>query len=237
MNIIDVVIVLLIALAGVVGLKRGFFKQVVMTIGTVLVFILAFYLKNPLADFFCSVLPFFDFFGSFQGIVVLNVILYQLLAFLIVIALLMAVLNIIVSITGLFEKVLKFTIILGIPSKILGFIVGLIEGYIVMFVILFFLNQPAVNIDIINQSKLMPKILNHTPGLTNIVSDMNETITDIYHLKDQFGDGKNPNQFNLETLDVMLEHGIIKPSSVEKLIENGKLDGVSGIDSVLNKYR
>lgn len=237
MNIIDVVILLLIALAGVVGLKRGFFKQVVMTVGMVLVFILAFYLKNPLADFFCSVFPFFNTIGIFKGAVVLNIILYQLLAFLIIAALLMAVLNIIIGITGIFEKILKFTIILGIPSKILGFIVGIIEGYIVMFVALFFLNQPAVNIDIINESKLMPKILNNTPGLTQIVSGMNETVTDIYHLKDNLGENGNVNQFNLDALDVMLKHKIVNTKSIDKLVEKGKLKEVTGVNTVLDKYR
>lgn len=237
MNIIDVVIVLLIALAGVVGFKRGVFKQLVMTVGMVVVFILAFQLKNPLANFLCLNLPFFDFFGSFQGVVILNVILYQLLAFIILLALLMVVLDIVIKITGLFEKILKFTIVLGIPSKILGFIVGAIEGYIVVFVVLFFLNQPAVNIELVSESTFMPKILNNTPGLTHIVGEMNETIQDVYALKDEFGSGKNPNQFNLETLDVMLKHNVVKVDLIDQLVEKGKLDSIAGINSVLNNYR
>ena len=59
MNIVDVVIVLLILLCGVVGFKRGVFKQLVSTVGFVLVFILAFYLKNPVAEFLSLNLPFF----------------------------------------------------------------------------------------------------------------------------------------------------------------------------------
>lgn len=237
MNIVDVVIVLLIALAGVVGLKRGVFKQLVMTVGLVIVFVLAFQLKNPLADFLSLTFPFFNFWGAFKGVVVLNIILYQLIAFLIILSLLLVVLNIVINITGLFEKILKFTIVLGIPSKILGFIVGIIEGYIIVFVALFFLNQPAVNVNIIQESSLMPKILNNTPGLTNIVRGMNDTIQDIYALKNKFPDGENPNQFNLETLDVMLKHKIVNVDSIDKLVEKGKLDSIAGINSVLNKYR
>lgn len=237
MNIIDVVILLLIALAGVVGLKRGLFKQIVMVVGTILVFIIAFYLKNPIADFLMSIFPFFNIIGNIKGVIILNIILYQLIAFLIAACLLTTILSILIKITGLFEKLLKFTIILGIPSKILGFVAGIIEGYIIVFIALFFLNQPAVNIDIINQSNLMPKILNNTPLLTNIVSNMNKTIQDIYELKDEYNNTEDANKFNLEALDIMLKHNIVKAESIEKLIENGKLNTISGIDSILNKYR
>lgn len=237
MNIVDVIILLLILLAGVVGFKRGVFKQLVMTVGLLIVFILAFYLKNPVADFLSTTLPFFDFPGIFKGITVLNIIMYQLLAFIIVLVLLLIVLHIVIKITGILEKILKFTIILGLPSKLLGFVVGTIEGYIVVFVALFFLNQPAVNIDILYESKLMPKILNSTPGLTNIVSRMNDTVKDIYSLKDEFGNGLDPNKFNIESLDVMLKHNIVSIDAIEKLIDKGKLDSIVGIDTLLNKYR
>lgn len=237
MNIIDVVILLLLGMFAVVGLKRGFFKQTVMTVGTLLVVFLAFAFKNPIADWLCLHLPFFRFGGAFQDLVVLNVILYQLLAFLLLLIVFFAILSILIRVSGILEKVLKFTIILGIPSKILGFLVGLIEGYVVIFVALFFLQQPTLNLEIFQESKLTPKILNSTPGLSLIVQDMNQTVQDIYHLKDQFGDGKDSNQFNLETLDVMLKHRIINVTSIEQLKENGKLDSITGIDSVLNRYR
>ncbi len=237
MNVIDVVIILLIALAGVVGLKRGFFKQVVMTIGTILVFILAFQLKNPIANFMMTVFPFFDFPGKFSGMVVINIIMYQLLAFLLVACILFVVLNIIIKITGIFEKILTFTIILGLPSKILGFIVGIIEGYVMVFIALFFLCQPAVNISIINESKLTDKILNNTFGLTNIVVNMNNTITDIYSLTEDIHEGNDTNQLNLEMLDIMLKHKVITADSVDKLLDKGKLTQINGVDSVVNKYR
>ncbi len=235
-NIVDVVIVLLILMFGVIGLKRGFFKEVAISVGVVLVFILAFYLKDPLANFLSLNLPFFQFKGAFEGLTALNIVLYQLIAFIVLLIILLAILNVVIAVTGVFEKILKFTIILGIPSKILGMIVGFIEGYIIVFVALFFLSQPAFNITIINQSTLTPKILNSTPGLSNIVGDLNQTMNDIYELGKKFETNKDPNQFNLETVDTMLKHHIVKTDYIEKLIDKGKLK-ITGIDSVLNKYR
>ena len=64
MNIFDIVIILIILLAGVVGLKRGVLKELVMLIGTILVYFLAFQFKNPLANFMMRWFTFFDFIGK-----------------------------------------------------------------------------------------------------------------------------------------------------------------------------
>ena len=60
-NIFSVVIVLLILLCGVLGSKRGILKELVIIVGTIVVFILAFFLKDFIAGFFCTYLPFFNF--------------------------------------------------------------------------------------------------------------------------------------------------------------------------------
>ena len=57
MNIVDVIIILFILLMGLTGLKRGFFKELVMIFGTILALVLSFKLKDPLANFFCINLP------------------------------------------------------------------------------------------------------------------------------------------------------------------------------------
>ena len=48
MNVIDIGIILFIIYGFIVGFKNGFTKQLVKTIGFILVIILAYYLKNPL---------------------------------------------------------------------------------------------------------------------------------------------------------------------------------------------
>ncbi len=224
MNVIDVVVVLMILCAGVVGFKRGVFKQLVMTVGLLLVYILAFKLKDPLANWLSLNLPFFNFAGIFEGATSLNIILYQTIAFLIMFSLLMIVFRVILSITGFLEKVLKFTIILGIPSKILGFIVGLIEGYIVMFVVLFILSQPFLKIDVVEQSKFREPILNSSPILSNITSSTNDAIKDIYNLQKNFIDNKNTKYFNEEVVRILLKYDLVSEDYINKLIDMGKIN-------------
>lgn len=235
MNIIDVVIILVILCSAVVGFKRGVLKELVMTVGFLLVFILSFYLKNPLADWFSLYLPFFQFGGIVEGVTVLNILLYQVIAFIIVFSVIMVIFKVLLSITGFVEKILKYTIILGIPSKILGAIVGAIEGYIIAFILVFIFNQPMLDVGVINESKWKDNILN-TPVLNKVVSSVGDTVTDVYYLVENNKDNMNTDDFNREAIDIMLEHKLIDVEYVEKLIDRGKVR-VPGIDSVLNKYR
>ena len=120
MNIIDVLIILIIGLGAVVGFKRGFFKETVMTVGFVLVFIISYLFKNPVAEILSLKLPFFEFGSAVKSAAVFNIIFYQFIAFILVFFIVMVLFKVLLSISGFIEKVLNFTIILGIPSKILG---------------------------------------------------------------------------------------------------------------------
>ncbi len=235
MNIIDVVIILIILCGAVIGFKRGVLKELVMTVGFLLVFVISFYLKNPIAEWLSAYLPFFDFWGAIKGVTVLNIILYQIIAFLIVFSIIMIIFRVVLAISGIIEKILKFTIILGIPSKILGAIVGTVEGFIIAFIVVFVLNQPMLDVGIMQESKYKDKILN-TPVLTNIVSSVGDTVNDVYELLESKEYDSNPDGFNRKAIDIMLEHKMISVKYVERLIDYGKIR-VPGIDSVLNEYR
>lgn len=235
MGVLDVIIILLILLSGVVGLKRGFFKEIVMTIGLLLVFIIAFKYKDPLANWMSLHLPFFDFGDPFKGISVLNIVLYQAIAFLIVASLLMIVFRIILFVSKIIEKILKWTIILSIPSKLLGMFAGLIEGYIIVFIALFILKQvPNFNI-IMDGSMFADRILKSSPVLTDVVKKGNDAIFDVYNLAKN-DNGLDNNEINKEALDILLKNKIVSVEYVEELIDCGKLR-IKGVSSVLDKYR
>lgn len=232
MNIVDIIIIIFILLSGIIGAKRGFFKEVVLCLGTILVFILAYQFKDPLGNFFLLRFPMFDFPNLFKGVVVLNILVYQLLSFVLVLSILLIVFSIILSVTGLFEKLLKITIILGIPSKILGFIVGLIEGYVIAFVLLFFLTQPAFSFNSFMNSKYANKIVTSSPVLTNITQNMVDVIQDVYKLKDE----TDTNVVNSKTLDIMLEKKVVNYDTVKTLYDEKKIE-FNGIEEILNKYK
>ena len=234
MSIIDIIVIILILICGVVGFKRGVFKQAVVTIGTILVFVLSYHFKDYLANFFSYNLPFFNFTGEFAGLSSINIIMYQMIAFLIMFALFGTILAVLIKITGIFEKILKFTIVLGIPSKILGLLLGLVEGYIVAFVFLFVITQPALKINLIENSKFTNVILNSSPVLSNIVEDTENTIIEVYDLGKDYLVDKDADKFNRNSIDIMLKNKIITKEYVKKLIDKNKIK--VNLDDILSKY-
>ena len=233
MNIVDVFIILLLGLGAVLGFKRGFTKSLATSVGFVAVIILAFILKNPLSELMYQNLPFFNFWGIFKGVTVLNILLYEIIAFLIILSILTVILKLIIFATSIFEKILNFTVVLGIPSKLLGIIVGIVEYYVITFVILFVISLPIFNIDFIEGSKWRKPILNNTPILTDISKNTINVFNEFSSLKEKYEKSTSAKEFNKEALDIFLKYNVITPTSANKLIEKGKIE----VDkNIIQKY-
>ncbi len=232
MNIVDILIIVFILLGAFIGFRDGFTKALVNAVGVIVVVVIAYFLKNPLSELLMSFMPFF----SFGGITSLNIVLYEVLAFILVFSVLMIVLKIVAVTTGIFEKFLKFTIILGIPSKILGAVVGAIKNYILVFFALYILSLPTfASWEFISNSTYREPILSKTPLLSMVAEQTLSVFDDFASLKDKYEDSDNTNEFNLETIDIFLKYKVVTPKAVNGLIDSGKLN-IDGIDNVLNKY-
>ena len=234
LNIVDAIIILIILLGGVIGFKEGIIKKLASVIGLILVIILSFTLKNYLSVIFYENLPFFDLWGAFKGIQVLNIIFYEMLAFLIIASVLTLVYRLLLGVSGLIEKILKATIILSIPSKILGFFAGLLENYIWVYLFLFVLTLPVINIKEIRESNLATSILEKTPILSKYTNKTLAIYNDLYNIIDN-KENKTNEQVNESAMDLMLKYEIITPSSARKLIDKNKVS-VSD-DSFIDKYQ
>ena len=232
MNLLDSIIIVLFIVGILGGLKSGVIKSTVTLVGTIIVFIFAFYLKNPLATILYTYLPFFDI---LNGAVVINILLYEFLAFLIAVAILSLALGILIKVSGFIEKVFNATIILGMISKLLGAIVGFVEAYVLIFILIFILSQPFLFMNTIYSSKVATFILNHSLVLTNIVSETTGTIEEIYNLKDDYNE-ESIDEFNYAALDIMMEHKVVDSNTILKLKESNKLT-FSGVDSLIEKYK
>lgn len=235
--IVDVIIFLLILSSALLGLKRGFTKELVCFLGFFIIIILAFILKNPLSSLMYEYLPFFKFSWIIKGATSLNIILYEIISFFIVLSLLTIIFKVLVFATTIFEKILKITVVLGIPSKILGFVVGILEGIVWSFIILYIINLPFFKTDILNDSKIASSILNKTPILTTMTKDTIKASEEVSNLIDDYKTkNKFDSSFDYKAIDIMLEHKIVKPSSIEKLEEKNKIK-VKNIDKLIEKYK
>lgn len=240
MTAIDIVILLLLVMFGVVGWKQGVIKEAVQLIGMIIILVIAFMFKGELGNIFCKWLPFFNFNGSpLEGMTTLNILLYQVLGFVIIFTVLYAIYTIILKLSGVFQKILDWTIILLIPSKIGGLIIGLLEGYILLFVLLLIITGlPANYTSNFTNSNLVQTIVYKTPILSSASKDVTNSMKDIYVLVDEVAQKKiTTNEANLKTVDIMLKYDLVTPKTVEQLVILDKLKGVKGIDAVIAKYK
>ncbi len=237
MNIVDVLI-LLFLLSGIgAGFARGFLKQTVISIGTILVVILSFIFKNPLSLMMYKELPFFKFGGIFYGLTSLNILMYEILAFIIVAVILSIVLAVIVKITGLIEKLLKMTIILAIPSKILGMVVGFIQSFVIVYIVLFVLSLPVINLPYLKDSKYAKLILNNTPFLSSITSGINDTYNEInIFLNDTINKNMDVETKNTNMVEIMLQNNVTTTESIKLLVDKKKIE-IHNVNELIEKYK
>ncbi len=233
MNIFDIVIILLILLSGVTGLKQGVLKSGINLIGTILIYIIAFKMKDSIGLFLCKVCPFF----KFNGYITLNILVYQLIAFVLIASILFSIFAIVLKLTGVVQKLVDLTVILTIPSKIGGFIIGLLEGYVVMFIIILILSVPLRNVELFSESKLVDKMLNNTPILSSSLDGVGDVIFNVFHITSEVKEGENENtKVNMDIMKTYLDYKVITKEDAIDLIDTGKLNSINGIKEFVNNY-
>ena len=222
MNVVDVIIIALLILGGVAGFKAGVIKKLTDFIGMFVVIILAFYLKNYISVIMYENLPFFNFFGLINGIDDLNILLYEVIAFLVIFIALLFVLKVVLMLTGLVEKILKATVILSIPSKLLGIVVGVIEMYVYLFLRLVIVSLPIFDSSFLKDSKMNNFILNNTPVLSGVSGEIIDIYGDVYNIIDN-RKNKTNEQLNEEILKVLIDKKVVTKESAKKLVDKNKI--------------
>ena len=237
MSLLDIVIVLVLAMSAIIGFKRGAIKEIVSLVGIIIVFVVSFSLKGVIGNVLCKWLPFFNFAGNFEGVTVLNILLYQLLAFLIIYSLLFSVYMIVLKVSGVVQKLVHMTVILWLPSKLIGAVVAFVTGYVMVFVVLLALLIPLKNTDFFLESKFANYIVYDTPILAGSAENISTSINEVYTLGEDLSKGEiSKNEANVKTMDVLLKYKIVSPKTARELIVLDKLDGITGLEKVIEKY-
>lgn len=227
-NVVDAIIILFLLTGAVLGFKRGAIQTLATLIGTILIIILAYYLKNPLSVFLYTYLPFFKLGGIFNGITVINILIYEAIAFLIVLGVLSVLLSVILKITGILSKIVDHSIILTLPSKLIGIAVGFLEAYVFLFVLLFIFSQFSFSNTVLKDSKYTNIILSKTPFTTGFKNSYN-AFNEIRDL------GNNSNNKDYEALNTLLKYDIITTDNAHKLVDNGKIN-IKGSNKLIERY-
>ena len=243
-SIVDAFIIMFIILGAIVGFKQGAIKTGTRFIGLFVVIIISFMLKDKLMVLMYENLPFFNFFGLIKGVEAVNILLYQLISFIVIFIALMFILKVLLVVTGLVEQLLKMTIFLSIPSKILGLFAGALEYYVYIFIVLYILNMPVFNLSFVNDSNLGNQVLETTPILSNIVDDTVNVYSDVWNIIKNREDKSN-SEINALVLATLLDNKLISIESAKDLVESNKiyiedpsiLDGYEEDESFYDKLK
>ena len=235
-SIIDIIALVLVLYGAYRGFKYGGFTSVINLIGTLLVIILAYYLKNPLSSLMYQNLPFFSFGGIFKGISSINILVYEGISYILCIMILFVLLKILMKVTGIVDKFINMTVIMALPSKILGILFGALQFYIYVFVLLFVVAQIPATSKYITESKISNGILEKTPLLSNITNDIYKSVKEIYEICIKYDGDDDKTEGDKEALKTLLKYDIISPESVEKLKEKDKIK-IENVDEIIEEYK
>ena len=235
MNFVDIIVILLILIGAYKGFRYGGFSAAINLAGTLLVFILAYFIKNPLSEYMFMHWPFISFGGIFSGISVFNILFYEGVAYVLCVLVLSIILKIILKVTGIIDKILDATIILALPSKIFGIICGAFQYFIYVFLILFVMAQIPFSTKYYNESYLGDKILSHTPGLSLITKNIYNSVTEVYDICFEHKDEDDKTNANLLSLAALLKYGVVDIDGVKLLVDNNKLR-INNIEEFIAEY-
>ena len=218
LNIFDIGIILVLISFIIVGYKRGVIKELVSLIGIIIVFILSWSLKGLIGNILCIYLPFFKFKGSIEGFSSINIMLYQIIAFMIVFSVLLVIYSISLKLSKIIQKIVNATIILILPSKILGGIVSFIKGYILLLVIFLLLYIPIGDTDVYKESTMINFMLYKTPVISSVTNSFTKPIEKIVDLGKNVKENKiSKVSANKKAIEIMIEYNIVDEETVSKL--------------------
>ncbi|MBE6145182.1 MAG: CvpA family protein [Bacilli bacterium] len=217
------VIVILILIGDIVaGYKKGFLESGVRFLKSVIALLVAYFLKGPLSRFMYLNLPLIEFDGIFKGVSAISILIYEAIAFFVVFILILIILNIISTIIKLDEKILRLVSIIGVPNKIMGAIVGGLKSLIILYFILsaLYVGSSFLNID---TGRSVGDYVVELPILKDTFGGALNSWDDITELAVEYENVQDKEQLNKESIDILLEYGIITEENLEVLIKAGKV--------------
>lgn len=234
MNLLDYILIGILVISALVGFKKGFISSLVAFVGTLLVIIIAFYLKNPVSSLLYNNLPFMSLNGMASGVSIINILIYEGISYVITLIILSIIIGIIIKISGIFSKIINASVVFTMPSKLLGLVCGLIEGIVISFIISFILSLVVPTSSIVCNSKYSKTLITKTPLLSDYTKKTYKSVNEIYNIIDR--NNSDTNQSNLEALDVLLKYEILNSDSALNLLNKGKIK-IAGAEEVILKYK
>ena len=223
MNIVDIIIIACLMIGAFAGYDKGFIRTILQLIGSIFIIFIAYRFKNVVAAWLMSFMPFFNYAGAFKGITAVNILVYQVVSFVVIYIVLSCILGVILNLTGIVEKILKMSIIFDIPSKILGFIVGAAEGLVFAFLLVFVAYNISYTTNLVQNSKYGVVLLERTPIVSKFTLNTTASIESIHNVLKEKEIENDTDLKNSRVLSELIHYNLISKEDATKLIETEKI--------------
>ena len=100
--------------------------------------------------------------------------------------------------------------------------VGILESYVYIFIVLVILTLPIFNIPFVRESKMVNFMLDDTPILSSLSSEMIDIYDNVYNIVINRKD-KNNEEINTEITKLMIDKNVLTKESARKLVDRNKL--------------
>ena len=219
--IVNIVIILLIVLATIDSYKKGLFDSVIKFLGFIIACVVAFTFKNKLSVLMYTYLPFFKFGGSIKGVTAINILLYELIAFLIIYIVAKLVINLIIKMTGIIDRLVKLIPIIGFIDQLLGAIVGFIDAIVVLYLVIFIFKFGCNMFGVYVKPSLADNIM-EIPILNDKFGSSLSAFDDIIALKDDYNSSE-ADVFNNKAIKILLDKNVLTQDNLDLLIKKKKI--------------
>ncbi len=230
---VDMFIIFILFMGFVKGWQDGFLRSLVDFIGTVVILIVSFIIKTPLAEILYKNLPFFHFKGTFAGISSFNILLYEGIAYISCVIILSIIFQTVIAATGISGKLKNTTYAHKMPSRLGGMFFSFLEIYVYAFVLLYLGSLIPYTTELVQNAHLSPVIINQTPLLSTGSKKLYKTVSQVYKI---CKDSEDNELADYNSLEVLLKYDIISPENVEYLVKEKKIK-VDEADVLIEKYK
>lgn len=226
MYILDGIILILFILGIWYGTKKGFINGAISLVGLAFILTFSFLFHSQIADVLLKGMPFLKLHGAYKGLTSLNILFYEAVAFALIFVFLLSVLGLVLKITGIFQKIIDYSIVLTLPSKILGVLVGFINSLIIIFLMLFILLNINSTRKYVHESKVASFIMQKTFILSNVTDRYYSSTEEINNLIDECKNNKDKKKCNADITNTLIKYKIISKEKVIELIDSHKLKNI-----------
>ncbi len=218
MTFIDVIIIIILLIGLIIGWNGGFFKTAIDIFSLFVSMVIAGLLKGPLGNLFVSFMPFINM----KGLYSLNIIMYQLVAYFIILLLVLGIYQGIMKKTKLDDKISDKSLTAQLPSKIVGAVLGIALSIFFTYNFLLVVKFPSFDGSWVRDSYFTNRILENSFLLSDINKKLYDASDNAAIIMDEY---KKMDKKYVDTriIDLFIEIDFISYEKVDDLRSKGSL--------------